>query len=410
MGLLDWLTSDLSMGGGPSPGAIGSMGMDSTAMPQPLPPQATPPAAPPSMPPQGGLPPNPQMPSGAPLQGSMPDGSPMDVPPAMPPMPPPISVPPRGAPDASMMPPSAPPPINGGMQPSAPMSLAPPTGETAPNPNAPTTFLGRALGLDANKERSLRGSLGAGLKSVGTNWNKPGLAAFAGSVGSSIEGGQQAEDKGYDQRLKGLTLAVNAQAAGDKAAYNQHYATYLGAKLKADGERVDSKAAGKSGAWNKPDSQKFIDAQNALSKDPDIRASQKILEAALKAGDPKEVAAAQAAHAQLTEKKGGLYLQGVGLDPKKMMDLQKNPPGTPANPHSVTSKSDFDIYVKPGQAYINPADGKTYIRKGGDAAGGVAPSAGAAMPKPAASPPLPPGPPPMPMSPTATTATSDDEE
>ena len=86
---------------------------------------------------------------------------------------------------------------------------------------------------------------------------------------------------------------------------------------------------------------------------------------------------------------------GVGLDPKKALDMVKNPPGSRENPMTITSKDDFDVYVKPGQAYINPADGKTYIRKGADGqTTGGAPSAPAA-----------PSPPRIPMSPT-----TDDEE
>jgi hypothetical protein len=261
--------------------------------------------------------------------------------------------------------------------PGPPLSITPDvSGAAAPPPGA-TGLLGRAFGLDANRERSVKGALGAGLKSVGENWNKPGLAAFAGSAGAGIEGGQTATDKGYDQRIKALTLAVSAQSAGDKAAYNKNYAAYLSGKLKNDSEKATPDA--KKGAWNKPDSQKFIDAQIALARDPEIHASQKMLEGLQKSSDPGDpnLQKAVAAHTALIAQKQKMYLSGVGLNPDQVAKNMANPPGTPQNPHVVTSKEDFDTYVKPGQAYKNPADGKIYIRKDPAAtpAGGGASSA-----------------------------------
>jgi hypothetical protein len=78
------------------------------------------------------------------------------------------------------------------------------------------------------------------------------------------------------------------------------------------------------------------------------------------------IAQAQAAHTALVQQKQQMYLSGVGLNPAQIQANIKNPPGTQQNPHVVTSKADFDTYVKPGQAYKNPSDGKIYIRKGGD--------------------------------------------
>lgn len=244
-------------------------------------------------------------------------------------------------------------------------------------------FLGRALGLDPNQERTLSGSLAEGLKSVGTNWNKPAMAAAAGSAGSAIEGGNTAQDKTYDQKIKYLTAAIAAQQAGDKAEYNKNYAAYLTGKLKNDTDAAAAKdgSAGKKGAWNKPDSQKFIDAQHALANDPDIKASQKLLEQTARTGEPADVAKAQAAHTALVQQKQAMYLAGVGLNPQKVQQQAQNPPGTQGNPHIVTSKEDFDTYVKPGDAFVNPKDGKVYIRKGGgQASDSAAAAAGAAAP------------------------------
>ena len=61
-----------------------------------------------------------------------------------------------------------------------------------------------------------------------------------------MEGGSGTADKQYDQRLKSLQLAINAQSAGDKAAYNQDYAEYLKGKLAND------EAAATPGGKKKP--------------------------------------------------------------------------------------------------------------------------------------------------------------
>ena len=268
------------------------------------------------------------------------------------------------------------------MPPGPPTSITPSApadaGGGTPGPNGAlnpaTGFLGRALGLDANRERSVKGSIAAGFKAAGNSSGKSPFQALASGVGEGLEGGQKSADTGYDQRLKSLQLAVNAQAQGDKSAYNKNYAEYLKGKLENDKDSTTPNAK-KGSAWNKPDSQKFIDAQNALAKDPEIRASQKLLEQASKTGEPADIAKATAAHNALIQQKQGMYLSGVGLDPAKIQANIQNPPGTPQNPHVIMNKQDFETYVKPGQAYKNPADGKIYIRKTDGAAGADQPTA-----------------------------------
>ena len=225
--------------------------------------------------------------------------------------------------------------------------------------------LAQALGISPERESRLRSSLAAGLKSVGENYKKPGLAAFAGSAGSAMEGEQKREDTTYDQKIKALQQAVTAKAKNDDKSYKDNYLKYL--------NREDR---GKSGAWNKPDSQRFIDAMNALSSDRDIVAAQKTLDQALKDGDPKKVAAAQAAHQKLTQEKQAFYLSGVNLNPKQIALNMKIAPGTPpkmgpdgkmipdsGNPHTVRSMEEFNQYVKPGEAYIDPRSGRILIRR-----------------------------------------------
>lgn len=230
------------------------------------------------------------------------------------------------------------------------------------------TALGRSLGINPNSTspssnnfRSAMAGLGEGLTAAGNSKGKSAGQAFASGAGGALTGASKQDNTAYDQRLHSLQLAVTAQAAGDRAAYNKNYADYLKGKLANDAKEGGGK---KNSAWNKPDSQKFIDAQNAMSKDPDIRASQKVLDGAVSNGNQAQIAQAQAAHTALVQQKQQMYFAGVGLDPAKIQANMQNPPGTPQNPHAVTSKADFDTYVKPGQAYKNPSDGKIYIRKG----------------------------------------------
>jgi hypothetical protein len=366
-GLLDWLTDGIgsSMGSAAGQGetGMGAGGMAALTPPAPDAPSPPTPAIPPA--------PAPSIdPSTTDVPGAMQGGG---APPVPMPQPRPV-----GAPSAPTAP--AGPASTAG----APLNITPPAPNPDSSPAAPPikpastssfkfgdqTALGRSLGIDPNSNgfKSAMAGLGEGLTAAGNSKGKSAGQAFAAGAGGSLTGATKQDSTQYDQRLKALQLAVNAQQAGDKAAYNKNYAEYLKGKLASE----DAKAAGssKSGSWNKPDSQKFIDAQNALSKDPDIRASQKMLEAAVAGGNgplnQPRIDAAQAAHTALVQQKQQMYLAGVGLNPAQIQANIQNPPGTPQNPHVVNSKADFDTYVKPGQAYKNPSDGKIYIRKVGD--------------------------------------------
>lgn len=288
-----------------------------------------------------------------------------------------------------------------------PMMPPPGEGGTLPGGGGSANSQGpiaRALGLSPEVSNRLARGMAAGLKAAGNSSGKSAFQALTSGAGEAMDGQNKSDDNEYGKKLKYLNAAVAAQSAGDKAAYNKNYAKYLGDKLKADTEKAAGGSAGKSGAWNKPDSQKFLDAQRAVSQDPDIKASQKVLENVLKTGSQADIARAQAEHAKLVADKQGQYVTAVGLDPAKLAANQKNPPGTPpvkgpdgkmtgGNPITVTSKADFDNYVKPGQAYMNPADGKIYIRKGGDNKSGA--DSKTAAPATPSTPPLPPGLPPM---------------
>lgn len=396
MGLLDWLTDAIGGTGSsgtpamPGPGAmVGQVDPMGSATGQMLP---MPPAAPASTRPMP-----PVQPTGddRPYPMNPPDGANIPMPPDMraPPMAPPdggdlpqpgrmpIPMPqPRPA-AANGAPPQVPPGMSQPPIPGAPMNIMPPAQQQPAGPEQ--TWFSRALGITpqdagARGQEMARG-LAAGLKSVGDNAHKPGLAAFAGSMGSAMEGGQSSGDKEYDKKIKYLQAAVAAQKAGDDREYKRNMTDYMAGKLKNETDKMTADASGKKGgAWNKPDSQRFIDAQHALANDPEIKASQKLLEQTAKTGEPADVAKAQAQHQALIRDKEARYLAGVGLDARKVQDLVKNPPGSQGNPHVVTSQQDFDQYVKPGDAFVNPKDGKVYIRKGGGAEGGGESKGGAA--------------------------------
>lgn len=276
-------------------------------------------------------------------------------------------------------------------------------------------LIARALGLRPETENRLKRGLAAGLTAAGNSSGKSPFQALTSGAGAALDGENKSDDKEYDKKIKYLNAAVSAQSAGDKAAYNKAYAKYLGAKLENE-KNAASGGGGRSNAWNKPDSQRFLDAQRAVSQDPDVKASQKVLEGVVRIGSAADVAKAQAAHAKLVADKQNQYVTAVGLDPAKLAANIKNPPGTPpvkgpdgkmsgGNPITVTSQADFDRYVKPGQAYTNPADGKVYIRKGGEKKGE---SAAAPAAPTSSSPPLPPGLPPI-MPGMGATSSDDDE-
>jgi hypothetical protein len=83
----------------------------------------------------------------------------------------------------------------------------------------------------------------------------------------------------------------------------------------------------------------------------------------------------------------------VGLNPAQIQANIQNPPGTMQNPHVIVgdenaAREQFDTYVKPGQAYRNPRDGKIYIRKVGDHMDDDAPDTAVPASAPAAARPI----------------------
>src|SRR5258708_32350794 len=86
-----------------------------------------------------------------------------------------------------------------------------------PPPPGQQTWLGRTLGVDPRQAgalgREMMGGLGAGLKSVGQNWNKPGLAAAAGSAGSAIGGAEGMRRNQFREGIAEWNTAIRDRAA-----------------------------------------------------------------------------------------------------------------------------------------------------------------------------------------------------
>lgn len=390
MGLLDWLTQGVGsdMGGGQMPPPPVQMtGADAPPLPGPQPlPQGGDPMA------GSGAPPADPMTAG----GAQPNGSGLPYPPGLDPMaaggsppngglpPPPMPVPrPPGA-DAgpAALPPNAAPTSGTGMPPGSPTSLAPP----APTGRFSQGFLARSLGLDPNSAKTIGGSLASGLKSVGDNWNKPGLAAAAGSAGAALDGGNKASDKITEQQSKYLKDAIAASQSGNTAALNVARTRLALAQAKA--------AEDKEG---KPDKASVINSQEqlylrglgAVNQDGTVKASLAQLRSLQTqfGPDSKEVKAAMTAHNDLIEATKKKVFATLGVNEKDAAKIGKQPGFSGDNPVPAAglTKEKFD-QLPVGAYFINPKDQRLLIKQ---PPAGANPAAGAQSPTPAAAPPVP---------------------
>lgn len=338
MGLLDWLTDIGSTIGSQSPEAT-------TQRPPGMPPvQQTGTDAPPLQPP---TPPPSPMTAQPPIMagGGLPPG----------PMPPPpqAEIPPAAAPTAGQdLNPSITP--NNRFVPNAPAAPA------SVNPGIGRGFLGQAFGMNSADEKNALGSLGAGLKSVGDNWNKPGLAAFSGSAGSAIEGGTKAEETRVNEMLK--LIAVKQKAGDDSSATSLARVRLETAQMHLQALKENN---GKTGAWNKPPQQLYQDAMRLANGDSNVKASQKALEQAIKDGDPKAIEKAKAEHAAIVSAVQDKHLVGVGLNPQSAEAMAKIPGITQANPipQAAFNGKSFDQVVKPADhdQYFVDEKGQTRV-------------------------------------------------
>lgn len=417
MGLLDWLTSDLGgigAGGGmgelPGP-MMGGGGPPMTPEMPPAPPQG-PPMPPPGVDPMGnqtgmdmpigappppappppmaaGLPPglNPMPPGGDPMAGTG-SGNNGGLPPPMLPQPRPVE-----AAGPAALPPNAAPTGSSGMPPVPPMdrtraqeivqSYERAGGNAfAPPDNKPQaqTILGRALGLDGNRESQMRGSLGAGLKSVGENWNKPGLAAFAGSAGAGIEGGKKADDTTTSQQDKYLQRAIQAKKEGNNAEYQKNYLQYQIASAKEKLELAKQKQASGGGSVMNSPEQLYLRAIGATNQDGGLKIlANKVREAQKLGPDSKEAKAAQAEYDTAFKQVRDQHLGTLGVDPSKIKGLERKPGFSDKTPFKefpkdpAAAQKAFDA-LPDGAYFINPKDGRLLTKKSAGGAQGANPA------------------------------------
>lgn len=227
------------------------------------------------------------------------------------------------------------------------------------NPGLASGLLGSVFGMNSSDARSLKNSLGAGLKSVGENWNKPGLAALSGSAGSAMEGGTHGEDKRIDQML---ALIKQKQKAGDDSL-----ATSLASvKLQAAKLQLQNLKDGKSSAWNKPPQQLYLDAMRLANGDQNVKTARTVVE---KETDPTLKAEAQKKFDAIYSAAKDAHLKGVGLSPESAAEIAKTPGMTQENavPQTAFSGKKFNEVIKPNQPfdqYFIDEKGQTRVLRG----------------------------------------------
>lgn len=339
----------------------------------------------------GGAPPAPGMPPTPPMQQETmssvarpnPDG-------LSPPMPPTIG---DGGPPMPSLPPTPPPmpPAADGSDGDVLPSAATATGgalPTAPPPasGGPNNMISRALGLDRNTARTVTGSLASGLKSVGENVHKPGLAAFAGSAGSALEGGNTAENKIGDEQTKYLTQAITAAQAGNTAALNVARTKLALAQAKTE-EAKDGKPD-KASVMNSQE-QLYLRGLGAVNQDPKVKASlAKLRSVQTQFGpDSKEAKAAMTAHNDLIDGAKKQVFGTLGVNEKDAAKIGKQPGFAADNPVPAAglTKEKFDK-LPVGAYFINPKDQRLLIKQ---PPAGANPAAAAQSAAPAAPPPVP---------------------
>lgn len=340
----------------------------------------------------GGIPPGPYPPAGDPMTAG---GVPPEPP--MPPMPGGKRVPVYGG--------------SGGQPPGPPMPILPPgngTNGVGPGMGVATpadlrngggaaqarTIIGRALGLDPNREAMLSSSLSAGLKSVGENYRKPGLAALSGSAGSAMQGGEARDDKTVDQQGKVIDRATRLETE-KRLARSGTIADQLNiSRAKLAEEQAKMTREGRAGgSVVNSQQQLYLRAMGLVNGDPEVKLAKSTYDAAIKVGDANspEVKAAKKAHEDLVKAKTAAHLQTLGLDPKMADKLGKQPGMAMDNPIDTKGFTQQKLNELPVGSYIRTPDGKVLQKKApaAAAAGATQPVPAQAM-TPAVQPPLPP--------------------
>lgn len=276
-------------------------------------------------------------------------------------------------------------------------NFGPPGGEGGGASQA-QTMLGRALGLDGNRESQIRGTLAAGFKAAGESAGKSPGQALASGVGAGIEGGKKADDKTTEQQDKYLQRAIQAKREGNTAAYQQNYLRYQIEATKAKLEQSKEKAAGAGSVMNSPE-QLYLRAIGATNQDGGLKVlANKVREAQKLGADSKEAKAAQAEYDTAFAKVRDGHLGTLGVDPSKIKGLESKPGFSDKTPYKdfpkdpAAAQKAFDA-LPDGAYFINPKDGRLLTKKSAGGAQGANPAQ--PQQQSALTPPMPP----MPMDP-----------
>ncbi len=223
--------------------------------------------------------------------------------------------------------------------------------------------MGAVFGPNPRRDMQMVNSIGEGLKAVGQNWNKPGLAAFAGTAGSAMTGGA-AGDKQYFNELAQATKINDAYDTAQTRTELMRQRLLTAQKLGTYGTR--------GAAWQTSEPGRFDMAEKAVRATVESRRKQ--LQEDLK-GMPRERAAAQKQLDQLEQETRQRVYPGYGLDAGKyntyrdagkpvfgtsgQVDLES----TGKQAHLPKTWDDFQATVKPGDYYWTKKNGKDTLMR-----------------------------------------------
>ena len=235
------------------------------------------------------------------------------------------------------------------------------TGMDGPYPGerpGAVSLLGRALGLDPNRDRQMMGSLAAGLKATSANVHQPGMAAFAGSAGAAIEGGQEANKDITKEQQGYIKQAIDAAKAGNEAKYNAAQAGLAIAKT----EEI-KQGRGSGSVMNSPQ-QLLLRGMSAIAKHEDIATARFGMQEAVKA-DPKakrpETQAAIQKLEDVTKRVRADVFKRLEITPEIEAQALKVPGSTPEN-YAKGTRAELEK-LPDGAYFLDPGSNKVLIRK-----------------------------------------------
>lgn len=260
------------------------------------------------------------------------------------------------------------------------------------------TIIGRALGLDGNRETQIRGALGAGFKAAGNSSGKSPMQAFASGAGEGIEGGSKSDDKTTEQQDKYLGRKIAANAQGETALNGaaSRELNMARTKLAIEQAKMVKEGGGFTGKAGTANSQQqlYLRGNALVNSDPEVKLAKSTYDNLIKQYPPDapEVKAAAEAHKKLVEAKRTEHMGALGIKPDDIAKMGKMPGMSQDNPvpKAGLTKEKFDA-LPPGAYFINPKDGRLLMKKGA-----AAPAAGAnppVAPQQSMTPAMPPAPP-----------------